>query len=432
MLKIVSYIVFVLASTWMLLIPTNLQDRWRGAATVEKLKLTHLAINRYFSEFGRLPESIGEIRSYIHSLGISYHPYDAYGLRLSYLPLSRDEYYVKSFGKDEISNSFQGERDLSIVEIKALKRIPASQEALGSRLMQIFPAPLLLGNRPAGRPYFAQLILDTETYARRIIIRGIQDSNFIIPSAHDGVQEFLWLDDKKTIIFTASGSERYDDGIYIWDITTGQSKNILPEIQKNFFPKTGKFYFALSRVDKETKEAYAFVQPMTKSYLNPDEFYRLSRLIKINYGHEDIRVAKYNAPNSIFEFRIHPQDGVKVAPLALEPQKEWSQLGTKGDMEDTIVKWQNYCSKYSETALQPYCLWWLTTLYCDAGKNLEKDFTRKAAIMRSYALETARFLDDQVLAPEYLRAMGNYLLLTLEDEQFPKYAISDFAKITVE
>ena len=337
MINFLALALLLFASTWMLLIPTNLQKRWASATTIEKIKLTQMAINKFSKSNHRLPSSLAELRTFVLMQGISYHPYDAYGRRLSYVPLSASEYYVKSFGHDATENSIGSERDLAIVDMRLLKRIPASQSAGQPRTMQIFPSPLLIGNRPDNRAYFARIITNESNYTKRLIVRGMQDVNFIISAFHENVHEFLWLDNQDQIIFTASGSQRYQDGIYLWNIRSDKTSNVLPLIKQNFFPNSDSFYMAISKVDQATQKAYIFIHPKTNAALNPDNFYRLNKLFVIDYQSDQPTVSKLDAPTSLFEFHISPRDGMKVAPLALQAQKEWHQLQIKGELEPTIV-----------------------------------------------------------------------------------------------
>lgn len=425
-MKLLAIAAVLFATMWVVLIPTDLLTRWSNANTIEKLKLTQFAVNLFEKQFHRLPISLAEIRTFLLSQNIDFHPYDSYGRRLSYVPLSESEYFVKSFGEDAAANSIGTQKDLSIVHMESVKRIPASQNTKDRRLMHIFPAPLLVGNRPDSTPYFARIITNESTYNKRLIVRGMQDTNFIITAFHENVHEFLWLDKDSKIIFTANGSSRYRDGIYLWNIKTDKTENVLTEIQERFFPKSKSFYTALSSVDIQQKKAYVFVQPKTNAALNPDNFYRRNKLFTIDYSRKKIKISRQKAPNSIFEFRVSPQDGMKVAPLALQEQKEWYQLATVGDLEKTLISWQNYCTKYSSSTLRPYCLWWLTSLYCDASKQLAELSPEKARVMQNYGLETARFLDEQIFAPEYLRAMGLYISHQLENRNYPDHAIGEF------
>ncbi len=230
MTHLLKYILLIFPIFWLALIPVKLDFSWSTASTLEKLKLMQLAIDKFRTQYHRFPESSSEIRSYILAQGITFTPYDYFGMRVQYMSLSNDEYFVKSFGPDQIINHPGGEKDLTIVKMKAQKRIPASQESKTNHLMKLFPAPLLVGNRPRNKNYYARIITENINHSRRLIVRGLTDNNFIITSFHDGVEEFLWLGDGHTIVFSANGSPRYQDGIYLWDITNNSTVNILSKV----------------------------------------------------------------------------------------------------------------------------------------------------------------------------------------------------------
>ncbi|WP_457835994.1 hypothetical protein, partial [Staphylococcus aureus] len=47
---------------------------------------------------------------------------------------------------------------------------------------------------------------------------------------HDAVEEFLWLPAGDRIVFTATGSNRYRDGLYLWDLRTDSVINLLDTV----------------------------------------------------------------------------------------------------------------------------------------------------------------------------------------------------------
>ena len=424
--KVTKYLFLILPVIWMALVPTNIHTTWTIASTVEKLKLMQLAVDRFKQTYRRLPESSSEIRSFLLSMGIDFHPYDAFGMRIQYMPLSESEYFVKSFGSDQMINSPDGERDLTLVKMKALQRIPAGQTDLGDRLMHLFPGILLEGNRPPEKPYFARIVAEEITHTKKLIVRGIRDGNFIISSFHDSVEEFLWLGDGKTIVFSANGSSRYQDGIYIWDIESNSTSNILGKLQDKYFPDgNGKFYFSLSKSRLKNNKVYFFAKPMMQAALDPAEFYTNPYFFELVLGEQSFTINNFKRPQSLFEFKVNPMDQIKVSPLALDIQKDWKTLKVAGDITETIQEWQSFCAKYASSPTFPYCLFWLSSLYADAATVLQENHPRESKIMINYAREAAQLLDQQVNAPEYLRSFG-YHLMTESESPLPGYSVSLF------
>ncbi|WP_207912330.1 hypothetical protein [Pseudobacteriovorax antillogorgiicola] len=414
---------------WMFLIPVAVHSSWSRASTFEQLKLTEFAIVRYKSLYNRLPDSLAEVRAFLRSIDIDYSPYDNYGHRLQYVKLSANEFFIKSFGPNQRLDTQLIETDLTIAHMKAPNRQPLVLVGSDTGPLSLYPAPALLGaSTQASGDYYARLVVEQSSSSKRLIVLHKAQSSFVMASFHDSISEFFWLPDGRRIVFSATGSERYRDGIYIWNLENNETINLLDNIVEEHYPqKPKKFYIALSSVSLETGSIYVLLRPALTAELSPREFYHFENLIEINSKDDEFYFQQFDSGPDLFEFALSPSNQVTPGDEALPDQRNWASLPTSGSLENTIEQWQSHCAEYSESPTFPYCLWWLASLYNDAYRVLNQDAPDQAHTIRSFGIEVSRLLDEQIVAPEYLRAMGFYLKTQLENDQASDYEISDLS-----
>lgn len=425
------YFGLLLPSMWIFLTllasPTSSRQYARNERVLTEMQEYIYAFEKSFQS---LPADLAELRAYIRTQGRRFAPYDPWGSRYQYEQLTSEWFFVKSFGSNTSENNFASYADPSYIHMEDLPRRPPIKLASSQSALNFYPGPLLLAAQSSSSPYVAELVINPNSQAKRLLIRNLLDDRFILPAFHDQVDEFFWLPSGYEMVFVASGSKRYEDGIYLWNLVNNSTRNILPDLKEQF-PEIDRdqLYIALSSVDTASNRLFFFIKPMERAYLNPAAFYHTSNL----YGavlppqaeNDEPRYKRYDSAGfSIFQRQINPQ-GLLIDNFEGYPaQQDWLNLPNEGAVQVVLENWQNYCAKYRELPVLPYCLWWLSSLYHDTFHLLRQTKPNEAHVLRNFGVEMAGALDQLDSAPDYLRAMGLYLKKVLLENQAASYNVS--------
>jgi hypothetical protein len=237
-------------------------------------------------------------------------------------------------------------------------------------------------------------------------------------SAHDAVDEFLWLPSGGEMIFTAQGSGRYDDGLYYWDLRTNHLRNLLPDFRKKHFeslPEETRLLIGLSHVRTKPEQFYVFAAAMPpQGDLDPKLFYRYQSFFAFDPKNDFISTrvaAEGDEVSSIFDHEVSHLALLDPAEsnLATPSQKAWTELPIQGDKQSLLESWQSYCSTYANSASLPYALWWLASIYNDTYRALRTSDPQNARTVRNFALEIADALSQLPSSPLYLRGFAEHL-----------------------
>lgn len=378
------------------------------------------AIVRFQKDQNRLPENLAELRAYGFAQNDKPDIYDNYGDRLFYQPLSENSFIVKSFGRDAAENTILISKDESfshnvLIPPRGVK-VSLSKE---SRL-NFFQATALDGaEAPKGRLY-ASLHSRFRGGEKRLLVQNVTEKQFFMLSVHDAVEEFLWLPSGNEIIFTAYGSERYEDGLFYWNLQTNQVRNVLANLKKKYFPKLEeeqKLLLSLSHVSSKPDFIYLFAYPMpADGDLDPKDFYRYQNFYALN-PKADFTAERVIAEKdfNVFDYAMDHHALVEPAEanLALPAQKAWLEISMESDKQTLLESWQNYASTYSSSASLPYALWWLGSVYNDTYRELLKEHPDNARTIRNFALEIADALSQLPSGPLYIRGFAEHLKKSL-------------------
>ena len=424
MTKAYIYLILIIMSflwTSLAYLPLG-SDASRARDTNVQLENTKHHILEFESKYGRFPQDMGELRAYIKSIDGSYVPYDSWGSRLKYLLVSKQWFYLKSFGADLMENQIASEPDLNIDNIDPLPSEPPSLLTNQGSALHVYPGPVLYGLKSPTNALVAQLSVDQESNAKRLIIRDLADKDFLLSSFHDKVQEYYWTSTGDRLVFTASGSYRYEDGIYIWDLNTNRIINIIELMKRHFAKlKSEKLYMALSTVDSESRRIFVFLKPMRDLMLDPSEFYSTKNLYSFRWDDTEnipIDLESYQtASATVFDKSLTPTTMLESEFSGSQAQQAWLALPFTGEITGVLEKWQDYCVTYHRSPVFPYALFWLASLYGESVAQLQSKNQEQAFVLRNYGIEIAQALDDQITAPEYLRAMALYIKYQLQNNQ---------------
>jgi hypothetical protein len=233
---------------------------------------------------------------------------------------------------------------------------------------------------------------------------------------HDFVEEFLWIPGQDKIAFTASQSNRYSDGLYIWDLNTDEASNLFsldPEVN-DLDPgaKQRRLYVAMSAVSDSNPPAVSvFALASNDFILNPHKFFHPSNLHTFTLGERLIHSKPKVAPKVKGDlYNLDFLGTVTVAPggEGLPIQQAWLSLPLGGDWEKGVMAWQSFAAQHTKSQLAPYAIWGLSMLYDDAAKR-EGRSSRTGQILASYGVELGTAMTKLIVAPSYIRSIGAWI-----------------------
>ncbi|MBF0442524.1 MAG: hypothetical protein HQK54_11515, partial [Oligoflexales bacterium] len=144
---ILFLISLLLALIWIVATPKLVYTHGSLENTQIQLNRTKKAIEEFQKKFGRLPENISEIRAYAQTLWKNYSPYDGFGARLHYMPLTDQHYFIKSFGADNSEDTFSSFDDISFLVLPKVGEDPPTYLETENSFMHLYPAVLLMGSK---------------------------------------------------------------------------------------------------------------------------------------------------------------------------------------------------------------------------------------------------------------------------------------------
>jgi len=387
---------------------------FRGrTATVEMIRLTDNLIQNHVREWGDTPKNFSEIRLYARQRGLTYSAYDAWGERFEYLRLGKVNYLVRSFGSDGVQNSLRGPGDIGAYHwgYMVAKGLRYDDE---NGAMHPRPSVVLFaGADDASSKWHAKLFVDSLTGVRRLLVRSRERANFFMLAPHDAVEEFLWVPGQAKIVFTASQSARYSDGLYVWDLAKDEASNLFaldPE-STDLDPgsKQRRLYLALSSVRNSNPPTVAvFAAAADEVMLNPNRFFEPSNLHIYSLGSTVVHTkpkSDFLEKSSLYDVGFLGTETLVAGGEGSPLQKAWLRLPLGGDWEKGVSAWQDFASTYGKSQLTPYAVWGVAMFYQEAAKRAGPS-SRTGQIFNSYSVELGTAMSKMIVAPGYVRGIG--------------------------
>ena len=377
--------------------------------TEERLDRAQATILAAKVKTGRVPASLAAVRLLALREDPRFVPYDGFGYRFSYQPLSAEHYVLRSFGADGLANTLALRTDSVRTELTAPPEnllVQAERPVSGSAAL--FNPTFLSGLKARTTPLWARLERDEVRGTRTLVVRDLNRPDFVMTNDHTGIEEFLWLSDGQSLVFTASPSGAYPDGVYRWDLATGESESMLsfapldPTLDRPLVLAT------LSHVDAAAREVHVFVAETHGTRpISPEILFAPERHLRLRYlAKAGARLAGQGDATSGLPQLPLP---LLVGQAATGPAADvWSNLPREGGLETVVERWQTFGAERSPGEL-PYALFHLAMIFAEATKSLGSSHAEDAASLRAYGAEMARALYRQSDAPVYLRLMGKSL-----------------------
>lgn len=404
----------------------------------EYLSQNITVLRHFFSESKEPPISLNHLRLWAISKGLQFHSYDGFAERFDYQRLSDKEYYIRSFGKKgQEANMLQSPNPAYLrwgkrAEVGIRYKFPNNPQ------LKFYPAVMLASSESPNGVWRAKMFVDAATHKKHLIVRDSRQKNLFMVAEHDAVEEYLWLSSGYEIIFSATSSENYRDGIYLWNLTTGEHTNLIDKLGRDgpVPPSdTGlKIHVSLSGIDVTGPTVFAFVGENLGGPVDPFKFYSTNNFYGIQIPDE--RGAKLSLKNysaiqlpSPFSVPLNLSDNLEISPKVLKTQQNWLSLPHSGAIETVLTDWQSFLANDSTQSLMPYGLWYLSLLYNQAYLAHPKLDPKDRDILRTYGSEIAHTLANLKTAPSYLRAMAKFVAYELMSSRPLSMTIAEFTPL---
>lgn len=425
------------------------------AQSKTRIQSVNKVVHAFIAAYGKPPADLNMLRAYALAERRTFDAYDAHGQRFDYLRLDGRHYLLRSFGADGEQNARETQPDTGIVRWGRRAKKDLVYAYPTAAPTGFYPAPLAAVSESPGGEWLARIYGDPDTGRRALLVRSKTKPGLFMAARHDRVEEVLWLPNGQGLVFSATGSSRHRDGLFLWDLRDDSLTNLFDAASHSMpispASRGNRLWVTLSGVlpgnpphsasprgDPGTSPTvFAYAAPRHDGPLDPAQFFTREQLFaiaietkgkaavprfldpsEVDLGEYQSPIARPYKPNA----HLGP-----YASAGLPTQAKWLSLQTTGDMEQVLLKWHEYSEKEASSPLFPYCLWILSALYGESYAQLAVAGSNDADVLRTFGTEIARALIENELAPTYLKSLALFTYEALmEGERLP-YKVAQIA-----
>lgn len=439
-------VTWLLPASWVSLSPPFSRPFKAGKITRERLSILNQGIKAFRSKYNAVPLDLTVLRAFAGAEGLDFSGYDSFGQRFQYVRLSPSNYLLRSFGSDGVQNTFGSASDMGVARWGKVPGISPSYRYNSLEPLGYYPAGLLIGADSLQRAWVGKLFVDSDANTRQLVVRHRRKNGLFMMAPHDQVEEFLWLPNGEQLIYTASGSQRHRDGVYLWNLPRDEIMNLLDVAERSLpmspSSRAAGFFLSLAGITPATNErppvVYVYFGVRTDGPLAPQVFFSPEQTIA--FAIPDVTQAGNPGPSFVGKSAPgidRKWKGPLGSPLALtarlDPsggipsQREWLELPVRGDPEQVLLAWHRFIDRNAANPLFPYSLWVLSSLYGESYENLRSTQPHDADVLRTYGTEIARALINYPMSPTYIRALAMHLYDTLMDGKPMSHHLGELA-----
>jgi hypothetical protein len=436
--RFVGFVVWVLLPVaWIGLTPPFNPPYQPIKRTRTALRQDSAVLHEFLSKYKKTPADLSSLRSFASMHHLTFAAYDCFGQRFDYQRLDNKRYLLRSFGEDQVQNSANSPTDMGVIHWGERPTAQLLFEPSEVAHAGLYPAALLPGADSPNLSWLARVFVDPVNRARHLVVRHLSRSGLFMVAPHDEVEEFLWLPSGDQIVFTATSSVRYRDGLFLWDLRTDQVVNLLDRVKQvaPLGPAGGadRLWLSLAGLGRRGPTVLTYVHPRHDGMLAPHDFFSPAHLVAIALPGEQARRARLassdeypagsKAPNlsQRLDLRTNLTGGG-----GLGIQRRWLQQQFVGPVEPVLLAAQSWSMKAVSTPLFPYSLWILAGLYSESVAATDGAEVATRESLRAYGAEISRALLNYALAPSYLKALALYAYETLMDGKSLPYRFAQF------
>ncbi len=426
------FIFWLMPLAWVALTPPITPAYKPAAATRHKLAQSHKTLQTYVEKFQKTPADLNVIRAFAASEHLPFSAFDGFGQRLDYLRLDEAHYLFRSFGEDGEQNTTSSAPDMGVVRWGEMPETGLTYKYPAAPTPDVYPAVLLDGADSPDHQWMARLFVDSDGKSRQLLVRHRTKSGFMV-ARHDGIEQFLWLPDGRRVVYSASGSSRFRDGLYIWNLADDSVVNLIDYAGQSLplspSAKGLNLWFMLSGIAKQDGESviYSYFWPRHDGGLNPVEFFGKSQVLAFAVPDKPSALPRL-IPQTALPATFDKPPYTETLKLSdhlegaggIKSQQEWVKLDVDGELEQVLLAWHQFSEQRSQSALFPYSLWVLAALYGQSSQLMASKGSPDAEVLQTFGTEIARALINDDTAPTVLKGMALYAYESLmEGEALP-------------
>lgn len=418
--------------------PRFLQASRPLAVSKQRLSAAAQALRSYMEAHKKLPATFQMLRAFARAEALAFSSYDGYGQRLDYVRLDPRHYILRSFAADGTQNTLGGVPDVGVVSWGERPDRPIGYRTPRGPRIELYPAALLEGcDSPDGNSH-ARLFVDAETLTRRLVVRLKARGEFFMVAPHDRVEEFFWLPSSHKIAYTATGSTRHRDGLYLWDLDDDSVEN-LSDLARGALPispaaRGANLWLSLAGVSEIGPTVYVFAGPRHDGTLDPAQFFVDANLFGFQLSAGGAKGAKVLTGEALkgLSFQAPYRKPLSLgtgldATGGTKAQLDWLKLGFEGNLENILLNWHAFAESHAESPIFPYALWLLSSLYGESFEQLARLHSKDADVLRTFGTEISRALINLELAPTYLKSLALFTHEQLMDGLPVPYRLGQLA-----
>jgi len=385
-------------------------------------------LERYISANELVPANIETLRKWSASQNRNISVYDAFSEKIELIALSRHQWILRSFGSlDGAAKLNTAPNQIRTNLTNEVRNIPFLRTVKQNHL-SLYPAGLLMGSSPFENGPVAKIFLDYQYKKRKLVISSIKTSQFYMIANHPMVEEFFWKPNGKEIVFSAVGDDKYNDGIYRWNLEENKIENLTRNLWGG---QSQKLVIALSSqtLEEDFWKITAFVAKRKEGSLSPNDFFSGKHFIEISIPSQLYQPVAINRPaqptQRLFENYQYPGQFIDNKEKTDPAQYHWFQLPNHGPLEEVIGEWQKFSIEYPDSPMFAYSLWWLASIYSDGWHLLKKVNPSEGRTLRYFGMELATALSRMSIAPQYLKQTSIYLKESLSQKFDIGYRVTE-------
>ncbi len=360
-----------------------------------QLRTIENVLESWLQQNGHYPETLGEMMASPAVRAMRPSFYDIAGNRLQYIRLGLDAFILRSFGSDSIPASSSGDHDDVILESTTSRNsggmilsAPTHLAPAGLKAPEDFvefatwPPAATDGLWSPDGKWIARIATNPNTGEHRIIVLKDDHSRMLV-SPHERVEEFFWeTGPELSLIFSATGSDLYDDGIFRWRLSASelgdspQMENLLGEVTRETLPgrletkkidgQKPRWVIALLQGNNgvsirngfaaiAVQEADLIAPGSNKKLLDPNNLW----FCPGDSGH----CSREKSPRGKrVTFRLALDQSHKIRGRVTPAQELWNRLPVRGSSQELLESWFAAASSPTLRPLQPYVLFYAILL----------------------------------------------------------------------
>ncbi len=411
--------------------------------TEAHLERTAKALEAWRAVNGTYPATLGEMMASPEVREVNPDFHDASGNRLEYIRTGFDRFILRSFGSDSVPATSNSSNDDIILESASSryaggmvlnKRDHPEDHKGDSRESPVadassfefftWPPAAAEGLWSPDGHWLARVASNPVTAERRIVVIS-EDHQRVLVSPHDRVEEFLWESgvSEPSLIFTATGSELYDDGIYRWRLTASEPgdsskmENLIEDKTPEGLPGRLNAGGSAATTPQKKRWVLALLQSTgtTNALAVPEAELIASSGQRKFLDATNVLVCPPDGPRCVTNARLHGKQARfrlaldqshRMRGTVTPGQRTWNRLPTRGKGTELLQSWRTGERESATSAMQPYVLFFSVLLHdqvrATPSTNMGPGTLKKLQISTEEAV--AALLKSQE-TPRYLQAL---------------------------